>query len=469
MIEARMERKRPNFAKKPDGLRPKRAPGGAGPKPKAAAKAPEPPGLAPRRAALDILTLVGGGRTLDDALADCRSFNALEGPDRGLAHALAATVLRRRGSIDQLVGLYIDKPLPKRSQRATEILRLAAAQSLFLKTPDHAVVSTAVSLCQEYRETANYAGLVNAVARKIAKDGPTSLAKLSERIDTPGWMWRGWERAYGAEGARAIARANAAEAPIDLTPRDPADAALLADEAGGTLLQTGSVRLPAGTRVAIVKGYEEGRFWVQDAAAALPARLLGEISGKRVFDLCAAPGGKTMQLAAAGASVLAVDREGARLKIVAENLARTRLTAETIKIDALEWAPGEPADAVLLDAPCTATGTIRRHPDILWSKSEDDLKALAGLQARLIDRAIGFLKPGGVLVYCTCSLQPEEGEKQIAAALMRHPHVSRRHVEAAEIGGLAAITRDGDLRTLPSMLGDIGGVDGFFASRLIRR
>jgi 16S rRNA (cytosine967-C5)-methyltransferase len=468
MIDAPMEQKRPNFAKRPVAPRPKKAPGEAGPKPgpAPAPRAADPPGLAARRAALDILMLVGAGRTLDDALGDCRSFNALEGPDRGLAHALSATVLRRRGAIDHVIGLYIDKPLPKRSQRATEILRLAVAQSLFLNTPDHAAVSTAVTLCQEFRETVNYAGLINAVARKIAKAGPASVEKLSERIDTPGWLWRGWERAYGAEGARAIARANAAEAPIDLTPRDAADAAALAADTGGVLLQTGSVRLPAGTRVASLKGYDDGRFWVQDAAAALPARLFGDIAGKRVIDLCAAPGGKTMQLAAAGALVVAVDREGARLKTVAENLARTGLTAETIKADISEWSPGEPADAVLLDAPCTATGTIRRHPDILWSKTEDDLKALASLQAKMIDRALTFVKPGGALIYCTCSLQPEEGERQIAAALARHPEIAREPIESREIGGLAALSRDGDLRTLPSMLGDQGGMDGFFASRL---
>ena len=432
-------------------------------------KAAEVPGLAARRAALDILTLVAAGKTLDDALADCRSFNALEGPDRAFAHAMAATVLRRRGSIDHAIGLYIDKPLPKRSARATDILRLATAQTLILGTPAHAAVSTAVALAEAFRETENYAALVNAVARKISALGSDLFAKLPERIDTAGWMWRSWERAYGAETTRAIARANAAEAPIDLTPRDPADAAALAADTGGALLPTGSVRLSPGAKVVALPGYEDGRFWVQDAAAAIPARLLGDIRGKRVFDLCAAPGGKTMQLAAAGAEVIAVDSSGERLKRVQENLARTKLAAKTVKADVLNWAPEGLADAVLLDAPCTATGTIRRHPDILWAKSEESLKETTALQAALIDRAVAMTKPSGMIVYCDCSLQPEEGEKQIAAALARHSALERSPVSAVEIGGLAAVTRDGDFRSLPSMLADHGGMDGFFAARLIRR
>jgi 16S rRNA (cytosine967-C5)-methyltransferase len=432
-------------------------------------KAAEAPGLASRRAALDVLTLVAAGKTLDDALEDCRSFNALEGPDRGFAHALAATVLRRRGAIDHLIGLFIDKPLPKRSARATDILRLAAAQSLILGTPAHAAVSTAVTLAEAFRETENYAGLVNAVARKISALGPDAIAKLPARIDTPGWMWRSWERAYGAEATRAIGRANAAEAPIDLTPRDATDAASLAADLHGTILPTGSLRVAAGTRIAALTGFEDGRFWVQDAAAALPARLFGDLRGKRVFDLCAAPGGKTMQLAAAGAEVFAVDSSGERLKRVQENLSRTGLAAKTIKADVLSWTPEGLADAVLLDAPCTATGTIRRHPDILWSKSEDSLKETTALQAALLDRAVWLTRPGGTIVYCVCSLQPEEGERQIAAALARDKRLERSPIGIDEIGGLAAVNRDGDLRTLPSMLGDQGGIDGFFAARLIRR
>jgi len=454
-----MEKPRPKSAK-PDRPAPRKG---------APAKAVDVPGLPARRAALDVLTLVGAGRTLDDALDHCRSFNALEGPDRGFAHALAAGVFRRRGAIDHLIGLFIDKPLPKRSARATDILRLAAVQSLILQTPAHAAVSTAVVLTEEFRETANYAGLVNAVARKIAALGPAALAKLPERIDTPGWMWRSWERTYGPDATRAIARAHTNEAPIDLTPRDPADAAALAHDAGGTRLPVGSVRVPGGSKVVSLPGFDDGRFWVQDAAAAIPARLLGDVRDKRVFDLCAAPGGKTMQLAAAGAHVIAVDESGDRLKRVAENLARTKLSATTVKADILAWEPGALADAILLDAPCTATGTIRRHPDILWTKTEASLKETTALQTRLIDRALAIVKPGGVLVYCVCSLQPEEGEKQVDAALARHAELSRDPIRSDEVGGLPVLNRAGDLRTLPSMLAADGGIDGFFAARLVRR
>lgn len=437
-------------------------------KPAGAAKKPPPPppGLEPRRAALDILTLVAAGRSLDQALTDCRSFNALEGADRGLAHNLAASVLRRRGSLDDIIGRYIDKPLPARSARATDIIRLAAAQSLLLKTPDHAVVSTAVALAQEYRETGGYAGLINAVARKIAKGGAEAIEGLPERADTPGWMWRGWERNYSAETARAIARAHRTEAPIDLTPKDPARAADLAERLNGDLLPTGSVRLNGAVRVPALAGFDEGEWWVQDAAAALPVKLLGDVSGKRVFDLCAAPGGKTMQLAAAGAVVTAVDSEGARLKLVAENLARTKLNAETVKADVMGWSPDERADIILLDAPCTATGTIRRHPDVLSAKTEAQMTHLVAIQSAMIDHALTLLKDGGVLVYCVCSLQPEEGERQADAALARHRHLARIPVSSDEIGGLSAVTRAGDLRTHPAMWAEKGGMDGFFAARL---
>ena len=428
---------------------------------------PEPAGLPARRAALDILTLVRAGSSLDEALEKCRSFNALDGADRGLARLLATTVLRRQGGLDDLIGPYLDKPLPKRAAKAMDMLRLAAAQTALLDTPDHAAVSTAVALAKAFRETEGYAGLVNAIARKIAKSGKAAMEKQPERIDTPGWLWRRWERAYGPAKARAIAAAHRAEAPLDLTPKRPEAAEALAESLGAELLPTGSLRLAEAGAVAALPGYAEGLWWVQDAAAALPAKLLGDVAGKRVFDLCAAPGGKTMQLAAAGADVVAVDIAGMRLKTIAENLQRTGLKAETVKADILDWAPEEKADAILLDAPCSATGTIRRHPDILRSRTEEDAAGLVELQGKLIDKAAGLLKEGGILVYATCSLQPEEGERQIEAALARNPRLERVAVEAAEIGGLSdAVTRDGDLRTLPSMQPARGGMDGFFAARL---
>lgn len=428
----------------------------------------EAAGLASRRAAIDVLALVRQGATFDEALGRCRSFGALTGSDRGFAHALAATVLRRRGSLDHVIGAFIDRPLPGKAARVMDILRLTAAQSAILETPDHAAVSTSVALAKAFRETEGYAGLVNAVARKIARTGKATIKTLPARTDTPGWLWRSWERAYGPAVARAIAAAHQQEPPLDLTMRDPADAEAVAREMGGEVLPTGGVRMEGARDVTGLSGFAEGAWWVQDAAASLPAKLCGEVAGKRVFDLCAAPGGKTLQLAAEGAQVTSVDVAGPRLKLLAENLSRVGVQAETVKADLLTWAPPEKADVVLLDAPCSATGTIRRRPDIAWAKTPDDVAALARLQTQMIDRAIEHcLRPGGLLVYAVCSLQPEEGERQIEAALERRPELAREPVSAAEIGGVAeVINRHGDLRTLPSHWSARGGMDGFFAARL---
>lgn len=427
-------------------------------------KQPEAAGVAARRAALDLLERIRGGNTIDDALTLCKSYSELEGADRGFARALATEVLRRRGSIDHILGTYIDRPLPGKAARVMDVLRLATAQSVFLSTPDHAAVSTAVDLCAERRETAGYCKLVNAVARKVAKHGKGALAKLPARVDTPAWLWRSWERSYGPVKSRAIAEAHRKEAPLDITLKDPRKLAEWADKLNAEILPTGSLRRESAP-VANLLGFDEGAWWVQDTAASLPVKLLGSVSGKTIFDLCAAPGGKTMQLASLGADVHAVDQHGHRLKLILENLRRTGLTANTVKKDAVKWSPDMMADGILLDAPCSATGTIRRHPDIPWAKSQTDVDALAALQISLIDHALTLLKPGGLLVYCVCSLQREEGEDQAKAALARHDTIERVAIAPDEIGLEGAINRDGDLRTLPSMLGDKGGLDGFFAVR----
>ncbi|MEO0878371.1 MAG: transcription antitermination factor NusB [Pseudomonadota bacterium] len=427
------------------------------------------PGMASRQAALDILNLVRNGAALDEALDRCRSFDALEGADRKFARALATTVLRRQGALDHVIGAYLNRPLPKRAARVGDILRLAAAQSLFFETPDHAAVSLATEIAKRYEETKGYEGLINAIARKIAKAGPDAVASLPPRVDTPGWLWRAWERAYGPQKTRAIAAAHENPAPLDLTPQDASKLEALGDDLGAEIVLGASLRLRVPGPLTELAGFAEGAWWVQDAAAAVPARLLGDIAGKTVFDLCAAPGGKTMQLAAARSRVIAVDQSGPRLKRVQENLERVGLRAETVKEDVLAWEPARLADAILLDAPCSATGTIRRHPDILRSKTEDDVRALVALQAAMIDKAVALLRPGGTLVYATCSLQSEEGERQASAALSRHETLSRLPVQAGEVGGLdEAITRDGDLRFLPSMLADQGGIDGFFAARFVK-
>jgi 16S rRNA (cytosine967-C5)-methyltransferase len=304
----------------------------------------------------------------------------------------------------------------------------------------------------------------------MARDGRAALAGFDAALDTPAWLMTRWRRVYGEATARAIAAVHGEEPPLDLTVKHDAEA--WAARMRGRVLATGTVRLIAHGPVSLLPGYAEGVWWVQDAAAALPARLLGDLAGRRVADLCAAPGGKTAQLAAAGARVTGVDRSPARLARLRENLARLGLVAETVEADVLEWQP-EPFDAVLLDAPCSSTGTIRRHPDIPWLKREADLATMTTLQTRLLDKAVSLTRPGGTLIYCTCSLEPEECETQVSALLARTPGLVRRPIAAAELDGQADfVTPAGDLRTLPCHWPDpdlrMAGLDGFYAARLER-
>jgi 16S rRNA (cytosine967-C5)-methyltransferase len=350
-------------------------------------------------------------------------------------------------------------------------LLIGAAQILFLDVPDHAAVDLSVRLVQADRRAAKYPGLINAVLRRITREGPELLKTLdAASLDTPPWLLARWRQTYGDETARDIAIAHGHEPPLDLTVKS--DAESWAARLRGRVLPTGSIRTATQGLISLLPGFTDGVWWVQDAAAALPARLFGEIAGKSVADLCAAPGGKTAQLAQAGALVTAVDRSASRLARVRENLARLGLTAETVVADATEWQAG-PFDAVLIDAPCSSTGTIRRHPDVGWLKNELDLAQLTGLQRRLLDHAVSLTRPGGRIVYCTCSLEPEEGEQQIEALLAREPALRRITVNAGEIDGIADfVTPAGDLRTLPSHWPDpdarMSGLDGFFAARLER-
>ncbi|MHA1537414.1 MAG: RsmB/NOP family class I SAM-dependent RNA methyltransferase, partial [Alphaproteobacteria bacterium] len=287
------------------------------------------------------------------------------------------------------------------------------------------------------------------------------------RINTPDWLWQSWSAAYGEARCAAIADMHLRAPPLDLTPRDEPQA--LAETLGARILPTGSLRLSEASPVAELPGYEEGAWWVQDAGAALPARLLGDIAGRAVVDLCAAPGGKTAQLAADGAEVIAVDRSRARMARLEQNLQRLGLKAGRVVADAAQWRPERPVAAVLLDAPCSSTGTIRRHPDIQRLKRQADIGRLTKIQDRLLAAAIDMLGPGGTLVYCVCSLQPEEGEERIAALLASKAPVRRLPIEAGELGGEAAfVNARGELRTLPCQWADWGGIDGFFVARLRR-
>jgi 16S rRNA (cytosine967-C5)-methyltransferase len=432
----------------------------------------EPPGLAARRVAAEILeNVLRRGRPLDEQLEGHPGLAALEDRDRALARRLIATVLRRLGTLRHLLMQFLDRGPPAKAPRVEAALLIGAAQILWLDVPDHAAVDLAVRLAQADDNAKHFAGLVNAVLRRVAKEGPQHLAQTdSADFDTPPWLMQRWTRAYGAETARAIARANGHEPALDLTVKS--DPESWAARLRGTVLPTGTVRTVAQGRISLLPGFSESAWWVQDAAAALPARLFGDLRGKRVADLCAAPGGKTMQLAHAGAQVTAVDRSDARLNRLRDNLSRLGLQAETVAADATEWS-AEPFDAVLLDAPCSSTGTIRRHPDVPWIKSEADITALISLQRRLLNHAATLVKPGGTLVYCVCSLEPEEGVDQVTAFLQREPTLRRAPIAASEIGGLSELlTPAGDLRSLPSHLSAedprLSGLDGFYAARLER-
>jgi len=434
---------------------------------------PEVPGLTARRIAADIVDGVLRRKiTLDEQLSGKTAhpgLPALTDRDRALMRRLTATVLRRLCTLPHLPGAFPEKGFPPDAPRVETFLLIGAAQILWLEVPDHAAVDLSVRLAQADRRAARYAGLINAVLRRVTQNRTAVLADHTAH-DTPKWLLERWSKHYGAEIARAIATANGHEPALDLTVKQDADS--WAERLRGRVLPTGTVRTRAQGVISLLPGFNEGAWWVQDAAASLPARLLGDVRGLAVVDLCAAPGGKTAQLAFAGARVTAVDRSAGRLGRLRENLARLSLWAETVTADVLEWQGG-PFDAVLLDAPCSSTGTIRRHPDVPWLKSEADIGVLTSLQQRLLDSAVELLKPGATMIYCVCSLEAEEAENQIVALLARDPRVARVPITTQEVCGQSEfLTTDGDLRTLPQQLPDPdplwGGLDGFYAARLKR-
>ncbi|MXQ14565.1 RsmB/NOP family class I SAM-dependent RNA methyltransferase [Microvirga makkahensis] len=429
----------------------------------------EQAGLGPRRLAWLAVTETMKRRVpLDDVLDELSPKENLSPRDEALARAIAIVTFRRLGTLGRALNERLNRE-PK-DERLLHLLATGAAQILFLDVPDHAAVDSSVRLAQEDAKLHHAGGFINAVLRRVARERDMILSQQEPWLDTPTWLEERWVAQYGEELAAKIAEAHRSMASVDVSVKD--DASSWAERLNGVLLPTGSIRLVERTAIRELPGFEEGAWWVQDAAAALPARLLRAKAGERIADLCAAPGGKTAQLAAAGANVLAVDRSAKRLKRLEENLARLRLEAETRAIDA-EKLDEVPFDAILLDAPCSATGTIRRHPDVAWTKSEEDIRKLSGLQMRLLDKAASLLKPGGRLVYCTCSLEAEEGERQAAGFLARHPDFARQPVTAEEIGGLSeCLTPEGDVRTLPCHLVSPGqersGLDGFFIARFVK-
>jgi len=421
-----------------------------------------------RHVALDLIgAVLRRKRPLDDAIEDSAEMHQLSGRDRAFARLLVATVLRRLGQIDALIADCLNMPLAARAALVHDILRLGVAQLLFLRTPPHAAVATSVDIAQS-RGFMSHKGLVNAVLRRLSVEGPERVEEQdAPRLNTPDWLWRSWSRTYGEATARAIATAHLREAPLDLTLRE--DAETWRATLDGVLLPTGTLRRATGGALANLPGYSEGAWWVQDAAAALPARLFGDIAGREVIDLCAAPGGKTAQLATAGARVTAVDRSTRRLERLVANLERLDLPVEAVGADALSWRPSHPAAAVLLDAPCSTTGAIRRHPDVPHLKLPEDVARLSAVQENLLRAAIEMLQPGGTLIYCTCSLEPEEGAERVESLLYAGAPVERREIEPEEVGAEPEwITPAGDLRTLPCHFGQYDGIDGFYCARLVK-
>lgn len=419
-----------------------------------------------RGVALDVLDDVLGQswRTMDEAFGYHRALSRLEPRDRAFARLLVATVLRRKGQIDDALARFWRWPPQK--LRALNLLRLGAAQLLFLQTPPHAALSATVEHARGPLERER--AMINAILRRVAEHAEAILAEQdAARLNTSEWMWFAWIDAYGEETTRAIAMAHLAEPPLDLSARN--DAQALAEQLGGTFLPPATARLAHAGPIERLKGFAEGRFWVQDLAATLPVTLIGDVHGRKVADLCAAPGGKTAQLVAKGASVTAVEQDPTRAARLRENLERLNLSAQVVVGDAATL-PGERRfDAVLLDAPCTATGTIRRHPDVSWHKRAFDVTRTMELQSRLLDAAARMVEPGGLLVYAVCSLQPEEGPVQIDRFLERTTGFERSPIRPDELPGLEmTVLPTGELRTLPCHLADQGGMDGFYAARLRR-
>jgi 16S rRNA (cytosine967-C5)-methyltransferase len=439
--------------------------------------------LSARAVAIELLEAVLKRRKpLDEALNEHPDLERLVNRDRQFVRALVTCTLRHLGQIDHVLAQCLEKPLPARASAIRNILRLGTAQTLFLKTPAHAAVDTMVTLAGKRGGEAGYKGLVNAVLRRIAREAELfrhfapGSGNFTGAISLPDWLWQSWVRAYGVAKATQIAIAHLEEPPLDFTVRRDPDH--WAKMLGGAVLPGGTVRRAAhapdnyrpSPRIEDLPGFAEGMWWVQDLGAGLPAKLLGNLTGRRALDMCAAPGGKSAQMALAGAQVTALDRSRKRLARVAENMKRLRFAVDCEVADAALWQKGKDYDVVLLDAPCTATGTIRRHPDVAWLKDQGDVAKLSATQDSLLDAAVRLARVGGTILYCTCSLQPEEGPDRIAAALKRHPSLARLPIRAEELFGFKElVTQEGELRSLPSHLAQLGGIDGFYAARLVKQ
>lgn len=423
-------------------------------------------GIPSRIAATAILTeVLRRRRPLDEAQEGVFASNSLEPRDAGFGRAIASETLRRLGQLQALIAAFVPKMPPQHRAGATlEILLAGACELLFLNTPAHATVDAANELAARDKNAVHFKPLINAVLRRISREGAIVVsAQDAARLNTADWLWSRWCETYDEEIAREIATSHVNLPPLDIHPKSRATVM-----PEGDALPGGILRVAEFGRVDTLPGFAEGDWWVQDFAASLPARLFGDVHGQTVIDLCAAPGGKSAQLAAAGAHVIAVERDPTRLDRLKQNLERLHLDAELIESDVRDFAPEEPAPFVLLDAPCSATGTIRRHPDLPWIKNAADVNTCADAASELLDSAADMVAVGGLLVFAVCSLEQEEGREQIEAFLNRHPEFQSIPVEVHEVFGMSELIRDGDLRTLPSHLPERGGMDGFYAARLRR-
>lgn len=435
---------------------------------------PEKPGLRARQAAAKILAAVVDRRTPLDGMLDLENGNPayrqLNDADRALVRAILNTALRHLPRIEAILDTLVGTPLPDGARALHHVLTVAAAQILYLDVPDHSAVDLAVEQAQIDPRNRRFASLTNAVLRRLSREKASHLTASRAISVIPGWFEARLVAIYGKEHAARIGEALLETSTIDLTVKS--DPQGWAARLGGLVLPTGSVRLPtASGAIPALEGFDAGEWWVQDAAASIPAKLFGALAGKRVADLCAAPGGKTAQLALAGADVTALDQSGNRLKRLVGNLDRLGLSATAVEANMADYKPAELFDAILLDAPCSSTGTIRRHPDVLWTKGPEDIEKLARLQERLLRHALTLVKPGGELVFSNCSLDPSEGEEMISRVLADNPTWRIAPVDPADWPGLeTAITPLGEFRTTPAMLPPTathaGGMDGFYAVRL---
>ena len=416
-----------------------------------------------RLAAFAVKEVVENRIALEQVLAGQPDYRALEARDRAFVRLIAATTFRRMGQIEAALKPFVKKKPPKLVYAA---LQTAAAQILFLGTPPHAAVGETVAMLKSRGSSKGFANMANAVLRRVAEQGPALSGALPPKANIPGWIRGGWEREFGRHAGRKLAAQLMRDPVLDLSVKS--DAVGWAKKLGGQVIGASTVRLDKIGDVTALEGFKDGEWWAQDIAASLPAQILGDVEGKRVLDLCAAPGGKSMQLAAQGAIVTAVDKSEGRLGRVMQNLKRTKLSVDVHCADALEFEPKQADyDIVLLDAPCSATGTFRRHPDVLYNRSPKDVANLVRLQDKLLARAAHYVRPGGQLLYCTCSLQTEEGAPRITKFLQSLPDF--RLIPILAISGLSlpeTAFLGGYVRSIPYFLDEKGGMDGFFIALL---